>query len=88
MTKLPGGKNIRKQGDWQVDLSCLQMRHINGVVIGFSVAPDGSYTGRILEGYPQFDQNPDTARKQVRWFKVLLDEAGEAFEEVLSSNLH
>lgn len=86
--RLAGKKNIRKEGDWMVDLSCFQLQHDKGMVIAFSFGQDGSYEGRVLEGAPQPDPDPTRARAQARWIKVMLDEAGETLECALSANLH
>ncbi len=86
--RMPGKKNIRREGEWMIDLSCCHVTHNTGMLIGFSFAIDGSYEGRVLDGYPQFDPDPDKARVQARRLKIMLEEAGEFFEKALSSNLH
>ena len=86
--RMPGKKNIRMEGDWMVDLSCLQARHNMGMLVAFQFEPDGSYQGRVVDGYPQFDPDPQKARAQARRLKIMLEEAGETLEKALSANLH
>lgn len=86
--RMPGKKNIWMEGDWMVDLSCLQVRHNMGMLVAFQYQPDGSYQGRVVDGYPQFDADPEKAIAQVRRLKMMLDEAGVTLEKALSANLH
>jgi hypothetical protein len=86
--RMPGKKNIRKEGNWLIDLSCFHALHDTGMLVAFHFAPDGSYEGKVLEGYPQFDPDPAKSKAQVQQLKCLLEEAGETLEKALSSNLH
>ncbi len=49
--RMPGKKNIRKEGNWLIDLSCFHALHDTGMLVAFHFAPDGSYEGKVLEGY-------------------------------------
>lgn len=86
--RLPGKRNIWKHGDWQVDLSCMQVRHARGIVVGFHLQRDGSYQGVLLEGRPFPDPDPFNAGAQDRWLNYMMGEAEVALETAMSSNLH
>lgn len=86
--RLPGKRNIRKHGEWQVDLSCMQVRHARGIVVGFHLQLDGSYQGVLLEGRPFPDPDPFNASAQDRWLNYMMNESEVVLEAALSSNPH
>ena len=73
---------------WSVDIGNLKIRHQTGLTVKFEFSHDGACTGRVIDGYPTYDEDPETAKLQAKHFERLLLDAGRCFNIALMSHRH